>query len=46
MASQTQTPKRENRENDFLDMSVGTGIAFIFFMGIALLAMIAEIIIK
>lgn len=43
MTDNVQSHKRENRENDFLDMSLGTAIAVIFFMGIALVATIAEI---
>lgn len=43
MADQTPSYKRENRENDFLDMTLGTAGAIIFFMGIAFIAMIVEI---
>lgn len=43
MTDNVQSHKRENRENDFMDMTVGTAVAFIFFMGIALVATIAQI---
>lgn len=43
MTQKAQSPRRENRENDFLDMSIGTAVAVIFFMGIALVATIAEL---
>ncbi|MFS8579866.1 MAG: YqzM family protein [Novibacillus thermophilus] len=42
MTEETQPSKRENRENDFMDMVVGTAVSFIFFMGIALIATLAE----
>lgn len=46
MVVETQQGKRENRENDLLDMSVGTALAIVFFMGIAVFAFIAEIVLK
>lgn len=41
-----KSPRRENRENDFLDMSIGTALATIFFMGIALIATVVEVLMK
>lgn len=46
MTDNAEPRRRENRENDFLDMSVGTAVAIIFFMGIALIATLAEILFK
>lgn len=45
MSDQAPT-RRENRENDFLDMTLGTAIAFIFFMGIAFIGFIGELLFK
>lgn len=43
MTGQTP-PKQENRENDFMDMSVGTALSIAFFMGIFLVGLIAELV--
>ncbi|WP_276207668.1 hypothetical protein [Paludifilum halophilum] len=36
----------ENRENDFLDMVIGTAVATGFFMGIALIGGILAVILR
>ncbi|MDR6224178.1 hypothetical protein [Desmospora profundinema] len=36
MSSEVNSNNHENRENDFLDMVVGTAVFTAFFMGIAL----------
>jgi hypothetical protein len=46
MASHMQPRPEENQENDLLDMMFGTGIAFAFFMGIALIAGIISYYVK
>jgi hypothetical protein len=46
MASHMQPRPEENQENDLLDMMKGTGIAFAFFMGIALIAGIISYYVK
>ncbi|WP_157360856.1 hypothetical protein [Numidum massiliense] len=38
--------RRENRENDFNDMVVGTATAVIFFLGIAAVATVIEILVN